>query len=264
MNFIVNEFTYNGISSSTYGLRFARVETDTPSEVGGKKEYITQFIKRGHRNSIVAARYNEDSCLTFEMEIFSDQTLDESVCDEICSWLFDESTYGTLTIDDYSSKYQGVFFKCVMTEANEMRAIVDGKERVFGYRFTVKCNAPWGWRKVTKHFSKNLNDIEVKVRGAVKDYTYPTVTIMSGISGGDISIKNKSDNDRLTTFVDLSPSSQIIMKPDNCELTGAGTTGLWEKFKSKRFLRLVRGTNDIEIEGDVDSVALEYLEAVYI
>lgn len=90
---------------------------------------------------------------------------------------------------------------------------------------------------------------------------YPKVTITTGDIGGDITIVNNTDSDiRLTSFVDLLPSTTFYMNGKTNYISG----NYYEKFSDKNFIRLLDGTNNLSVIGDIKSIVFEWQNMRYL
>ena len=255
MDFLDNTFIYNDRNSEEYGLYFLQKDVDDNKMVGGVKTYTTQYLKKGHRKTITNSKYTEDSCLSFDAEIFSYSVIDDELYEEICMWLFEDSNYRKLIIN--SDKYDGIYFNCTLNSAEVIKGGIDDKYGVVGFKFTINCDAPWGWEHQERTFT-TTGLSAITTHGVVKGYINPKLTIKTGSNGGDIKIVNITDNNRSTTFEALSPSSTITMISETANVVYSKPENIWEKFKSKKFFRLCTGVNQFSITGDVAQLKIEY------
>ena len=74
---------------------------------------------------------------------------------------------------------------------------------------------------------------------------------------GDITITNRSDNNRVFSFTGLSPSE--ILTVDNSLQQISSSTDLKRMSNfNKKFFRLIPGINTIRFKGNVSSIAMTY------
>ena len=97
--------------------------------------------------------------------------------------------------------------------------------------------------------------ISIDVDSDIDDYIYPKVTFTLGSGGGNvIFINNTDDSTRFTKFVGLSANSTITMKGELNYISGQ----YYEKFSTRNFIRLLDGTNNITVQGNVKTVKVEF------
>lgn len=271
LDFLGNSFRYNGQSSELYGLRFLELDVPESKTVGCKKIYNTQFLKNSHHRVIVSSEYGDESCISFEAEIFTDHVIPDEDYEEIFAWLFEESDYRPLYID--SDKYDQIYFNCTLNDVEVIKKGIGDDYGVVGFKFTVNCDAGWGWEHVEKEFTStnfiaNGTNLPIKYVAPPlpKDYTYPKLTLITGSTGGTCYIENKSeftqtDENVLTRFSNLQPLTTITMNYEELSIDYTGTNNIWECFESKRWFRLIPGVNTFHVYGDVSKIKIEYERA---
>lgn len=95
-------------------------------------------------------------------------------------------------------------------------------------------------------------------------YTYPTMIIYGGLTGGTFTLINyDDDSSRVTKFEGLSPGTPILLDStvSRCGIadgnpTVSQNTSLYNKMTIKNFPRLMQGENQIGILGDVSRVII--------
>ena len=253
---IGNSFIYNGKSSDIYGLRFLSVNTDENKEIGGVLEYTTFKGNKFPNTIIQEVSYN--SVFEIEVEIISEHKLDNNI-DEIYNWLLNQPDYKKLYINNNDDFY----YNCVFTSASYIDGGgIDGWG-IYGIKATMKCDSTFMWKDVEYTYtSAELVDVVTHDNiSNVREYTYPTeFVIKTGESGGNITVQNISDNNRLTSFSNTLANDTITLfcfpalvksyLNDNDNL-------VYEAF-NKNFFRLLQGTNKIGIIGDIDEITIKY------
>lgn len=270
-------FEYNGTTSRKYGLIFANVETDSFSQLSGGISSNTIYNKKDNRNYFVGESL-EDSPIQFDAEIVVDNDTPINRFDrrEIEKWLFHQPGYCKLYVDmdcdTYGESYELVdgiqkrlYLNCRFINPEK----IEGNGGLIGYRFEVECDSVMAWQdEVAKEYtigntsSTSSSVITVDVDTDLNDYVYPKVTISMGSSGGDIQIINQSDSStRATAFTSVPANATIIMR-------GAGVNYIsgdyYQKFSNKNFIRLLDGSNDLIVTGNVESITFEFQNRRYL
>lgn len=250
-----NTFTYNGKSSEPYGLRFLIIDTNANKEIGGVLEYTTFKNNKAPNITIQDANYN--STFEIEIEMISEHKLDNNI-HEIYDWILNQPNFKKLYIDNNDDFY----YNCIFTSAEYIDGCTDEGYGIYGIKATMKCDSTFMWKDVEYTYtSAELSNVVTHENiSNVREYTYPTLIIKTGSTGGDITVQNVSDNNRLTTFngtlandtITLSYSPALVNSylNDNDEL-------VYESF-NKKFFRLLQGTNKIGIVGDISEITLKY------
>ena len=250
-----NTFTYNGKSSEPYGLRFLIMNTEENKEIGGVLEYTTFKNNKAPNTIIQDTNYN--SVFEIEVEMISEHKLDDNI-DEIYAWLLNQPNFRKLYIDNNDDFY----YNCVFTSASYISESTSEGYGIYGIKATMKCDSTFMWKEVeyTYTSAELLNIVTHENISNVREYTYPTLIIKTGSTGGNITVQNVSDNNRLTTFTGTLANDTITLSyypalvgsylNDNDEL-------VYESF-NKKFFRLLQGTNKIGIVGNISEITLKY------
>lgn len=264
-------FVYAGVSSRLYNLIFANVTTERTTALVGEASSINVFNKASKRNQYIGERY-DDSCVRFDAEVVTD---DDSVINPIFQrlvekWLFQHQNYRKLYIDtadaacsnsyDFvNGEYRQTYLNCRFI--NPERLEYNGG--VVGYKFTIECDSCMAWQDpvvydyALGHASESSSSVITVVPDTdLNDYIYPTVTITMGPMGGDVTLVNNSDDtSRLTSFIQLTPGTKVIMKGDGLNYISGDN---YTKFSNRNFIRLKDGENKISVIGNVGSVSFEF------
>lgn len=259
-------FEYGGVSSRKYGLIFANIDTSRNINLAGNISSSVVFNKRSIRNYFIGDTYTE-SPFSIDVEIVMDKhgCIDQCAQREIEKWLFHKQGYQKLyfdhndDFDGYTYEYingerKRLYINCRFTNPTR----IDGCGGVFGYKATLESDSPLAWQEpvdlsfsITGGSNSSNEIIDVDIDTDLNDFIYPRVTIQTGSSGGDIIISNNSDDDtRLTSFIGVTPNTQIIMDGNINYISGQN----YMKFFKKNFIRLVDGKNKININGDITSI----------
>ncbi len=268
-----NSFTYNGISSDQYGLKFLQMDTEPNKEIGGVLEYTTFKNNKNPKQTIQEVTYND--VFEYEVEMISEHKLDKVYEDEngkdvkdidfIYKWLLNQPNYEKLFVENND----GYYYNCVFTNASYIEA--NGAEGwgIYGIKATMKCDSTFMWKDVKNTYDKSqftYDNAELKDVVShnnitdVREYTYPTLTIKVGKAGGDIIVQNISDNNRLTQFTGVLKSDTLTLSYFPAFVKSECNNNpqlVYESF-NKKFFRLLQGINKIGIVGDIASITLEY------
>lgn len=261
------DFEYAGISSKTYGMIFANVDTSRQKSLVGQTNIITIFNNRNKKRHFVDTSY-ESSALSFEAEVVCKGEISATNRRQIEKWLFGHTGFQKLYVNspDSSEEVDGevkrLYLNCKFINPSKVEA-----NGVVGYRFTVECDTFLAWQdSIVKEYELNQESefssmISVDVDSDIGDYVYPKVTIKVGSEGGTILLVNHSDSStRITQFVDLDPNITI-------EMNGAinyVSDDNYDKFAYKNFIRLLTGENSIYITGNVQTIKLEWQNMRYL
>jgi hypothetical protein len=110
------------------------------------------------------------------------------------------------------------------------------------YAFTcsISCDSPFAYgpqKTITGSLSNEYKAIEIYNSSSEEEYLYPTVHFV--ISGGaylSYYMTNYTDNERITSFVDIPATSEIEMTVDNdFQMITSDTTGLLTYFNNNWF-----------------------------
>lgn len=268
-------FEYAGKTSRLYDLIFATVDTSKHLSLSGKIESISFFNKKEKKNYHLGDSYNS-SIMLFEAEVVSSKTIDRVNQHSIEKWLFHQPDYCKLYIDMNDDPY-GECYKIIDGKPKRLylncRFVnpkkIDRGEGLAGYRFTVECDSCMAWQDaVTYKYELNNNSaessslIKVSVDTDLNDYIYPKVTIKVGSSGGKVSISNNSDDTtRITSFVDLTPNTTVVMNGNGINYISGDN---YLKFSNKNFIRLLDGENNLSVVGDIVGLEFEFQNRYYL
>ncbi len=265
-----SHFEYGGVLSRQYGLIIAVVNTERMLKLSGDISGSTIFNRIKNKRYLIGDSM-EDSPLTFDVEIVTDNERGIPQDDRraVEKWLFNRSNYKKLyfdeaddCFDDMSELVDGIkkrlYLNCRFINPEK---IEDGCG-VIGYKATLEADSNMFWQdEIVKSFTlTNANAsattvISVDVDTDIDDYTYPKVTFTLGNTGGNVIITNNSDDStRLTKFVGLTANATIIMKGDINYISGQN----YQKFSTRNFVRLLDGTNNITVQGNVASISIEF------
>lgn len=250
-----NTFTYNGKSSEPYGLRFLIIDTNVNKEIGGVLEYTTFKNNKAPNITIQDANYN--STFEIEVEMISEHKLDNNIR-EIYDWILNQPNFKKLYIDNNDDFY----YNCIFTSAEYIDGCTNEGYGIYGIKATMKCDSTFMWKDVEYTYSASelSNVVTHENISDVRGYTFPTLIIKTGTSGGNITVQNVSDNNRLTTFTGTLANNTITLSYYPTLVSSYLNNNdvlVYESF-NKKFFRLLQGINKIGIVGDISEIVLKY------
>ena len=265
-----SHFEYGGVLSRQYGLIIAVVSAGRMAKLNGEISGSTVFSKIAQKRYLVGDDMS-NSPLSFDVEIVTDNErgIEQSERRAIEKWLFNKHDYRKLYFDmtddcfgDMSELIDGIrkrlYLNCRFINPEKL----EYNGGIVGYRATLEADSNMFWQDaIEKTFTVNNSGasstsvISVDVDSDIDDYIYPKVTFTLGSAGGDVIIINNSDDStRFTKFVGLSANAQIIMKGELNYISGEN----YQKFSTRNFVRLLDGTNNLTIRGNVKSITFEF------
>lgn len=274
MDFYGCHFEYAGISSRTYGLIIANIETARNTSISGKVATVALFNKREKRNLYITTSY-KDSPIQFDAEVVSETPIDLYRQREIEKWLFHRHGYKKLymdIIDDVRAEsyelidgeQKRLYLNCRFTNP----AKLEYNGGVVGYQFTVECDGCMAWQDaISKTYAlahtdaSGFSTFDLCIDTDISDYVYPKVTFVVGTSGGNVSIVNNSDDSsRVTEFVELPANAIVVINGATNYVSG----NYYDYFAYKNFIRLLDGDNKLSVLGDVQTISFEWQNMRYV
>ena len=259
MGFYARSFIFDGIPSEQFNLYLGTINDSGESSTASGSD-VQLLIQKLYRKPIPLFFGAEQTpCLQFPLSMYSPDEITAGSFSEISTWLFGQMNYKKLRI--CQCDMSDIYFNCFLTAPQIFRA----GNIIKGLSCTVVCDSPWGYREpVTLTYSydpdveNHTDSISINNESANNFYTYPTnLTIMANIFGGSISITNAQDADRVFLLT-LEPNEVVNI---NCDLQTISSNlvqyplgGLTDK----NFLRLIQGTNDLTMIGNIKLLSLTY------
>lgn len=265
-----SHFEYSGVLSRKYGLIIATVGTDRIGKLSGDISGVTVFSKAPLKRYIIGDDMS-NSPMSFDVEIVTDdgRVLEQHTRREIEKWLFNKHEYRKLYFD-MSDDCPGDMIELVDGEQKRLylncRFINPEKLEynggLVGYKATLEADSPMFWQDtINKTFTLSNTSadsqtvVNIIVDSDIDDYVYPKVTFTIGDVGGDVTfINNTDDSTRFTKFVGLSANATITMNGELNYISGQ----YYEKFSTRNFIRLLDGTNNVTVRGNVKTIKIEF------
>lgn len=248
------DFIYNGIPSEMYNCSLVFLDenyTDRPS--GSGVEFITDQIRRNAKVLYLDAM--QAPPLEFGIEVVFDDPVDIFVLTQVKDWLGGEINFKQLQI---CAEYFNTFYWNCYIELKE-DLIYNGGYR--GLRATVHCDAPFAWEfedEVNYNLNNQSGTIFFNNLSADSDLMRPILEFTMA-QNGSFSIQNITTG-RTTMFSDLIAGETIILDNELGFITSS--TGLLRvKNFNKIFLKLAKGTNELNYSIGASSMTIKFINA---
>lgn len=235
-------FTYDGISSATYGLQIAAFSELTPEPVEENEAFSPNLTVLKVPSSIrfYHGGIAYDSSPRCEFTVVSNDIITPANRSAILSWLIGRTQFKPLVF--LSSDLSAFTYYCVFTESSTI--FVNGE--CHGFKLTASFDSPFarGTSTVVTTTS-GTHTITITNKSDILDgYTYPKVEFV----GSSISIINTTDDvSRAFTFSGLMSTERVTV---DCETKIIQSNLGGEKlsnFTSKNWLRLRKGINTLTV-----------------
>lgn len=243
-------FRFDGISCKEYGLRLYGMSQLSSDEVLHTGTDIVEDRTPNRYGSFfygTVANTPLQFNLTFGIDIgASDKRAFLSRLDlnDVASWLVGHNEYKYLEIEQ--PDMEEIRYRCIIT--NLRHSDIGGG--LWGFTCTVTCDSPYAYH-CPKEYRYEIDGSEtVRFYNACTclNYYKPKI-IISPDSAGTFSIKNESDDGRITKLTNLpAVNSSIVLDSENEVITCTDIANPYSYFNFK-FFRLVRGMNILTFTG---------------
>jgi phage-related protein len=256
MSFQGRSFLYDGTPSELYGLYISNIDANAVNSSMGSSnmEILEQKIYRKPKPYFYGSTPSPK--LEFDFSAFCESDMDYSQFALVQKWLFSSRTYKKFAIDQFDM--QDVYFNCFFSDPK----VETVGNLVQGFSCTVVCDSPFAYNypKTTVYtFTESVVESTktyYNLSGDTGDYLYPTNMVITMNSlGGNVSITNLDDSNRVVSFTDLLGGEVLTISP--LYQTISSSTDLKRISNSnKKFLRLVPNVNRLLIQGSVSSISM--------
>lgn len=250
-------FTYNGVSSTEFGVMLCAFDSVDPPEIGLGRE-----IQSGETTSIrpvaniYGTSYSQNLEFTLSIMKNDNTPFKRSEIRKINAWLTSPKLPKLFTVEDYDNMEiadEDIDYYGIITSVTSA-----GSSDIEGLTYTLTCNAPYGFSKefaqlyssvgtVTGTFDCQTDELE--------EYVYPKLVITPKATGS-ITITNKTDGMASLTIkaqnlnkIYIDCKHQIIK--DDAGLLEIGSI-FGEDESDIYWFRLLPNINDITINGQCD------------
>jgi hypothetical protein len=237
-------FYFDGESSEDYGIYLIRESNIVNIPYIPDKKINEEFPNWSKRPFFYDSKYQQ---YTIKLRFSTlENTLTDTKLNEIASWLF-KNDYKEFYSEDNTEK---IFYlmassnvDCIRTVTNEGYFDVEFKS-FYPYALTTEATPTYtittGATPTTVVLVNNSN---------VYDYYNPEIEITVGADTTSISIVNTSDSDRTTTISGLTENEVIYIDNEKKRIISDTQTYPFSNF-NKIWLRLIQGTNNLDITGN--------------
>lgn len=248
-------FIYNSIPSELYNCSLVFLDesyTDRPS--GSGIEFITDQIRRNAKVLYLDAM--QAPPLEFGIEVVFDDPVNIFVFTQVKDWLGGEINFKQLQI---CAEYFNTFYwNCYITLEEDL--IYNGGYR--GVRATVHCDAPFAWEfqdEINYNINNQSGTIYFNNLSADSDMMRPILEFTMASNGGSFSITNVTTG-KTTAFTGLSQNETITL--DNELGFIISSLGLLRvKNFNKVFLKLAKGTNQLDYSAGASTMTIKFINA---
>ena len=246
-SFFGSEIIYDGIPSSTFGLRLVNFSTGkSDSNAGGEITIIQKYIPR--RSIPYYYGRMQNIPLEINLTLASEQPIDAKSRNSIEKWLIGRDRYLPLSV--VQSDLDGVTYYVIFKQGtNNYMGNLNRSIEIKG-----TCNAPWPFEYpnvLTKSYSGSSivsEDFTFANTSSDSDYLKPSLVFTTSAIGTSCNLTNHTDNNRLFSFTGISANETITV--DNDKGIISSDTGLRRMtYFNKNFFRLVPGQNDLTLAG---------------
>ena len=251
MSFFGSSFSFDGKSCEEFGLMLYDFDSTKQGNSSFAKEKIYED-RVMHRPRSIFYGSDYDDGLEFQLVFGADEyaaskgeDIDRQEMEAISAWLTGHNAYKWLVIDQ--PDMNGIRYHCIITEL-EMVEVGFAK---WALSCKVHCDSPFAYM-LPQTFTYEVNgtsDVILCSRSSANLPYSPTLSIVLN-SGGDLSIMNHSDHDRVFSMAGVpAAAGEIVLNGENGILTCSGGLNLYQ-YCNFKFPRLVRGDNHLTISGN--------------
>lgn len=253
MAFWGDEFIFDDITCTEFGLMIYHFGSTEQEDVTFKSGEPIEDRLPGRYDSLMYGLVQNQSLeytLVFGANIESidaNSFIDRYEVEAISSWLTGHEQRKWLTIiqDDMNA----FRYKCLISD---LKLITYG-DMPWAFSCKVVCDSPFAYTfpEESSYSVSGENQIRFFNRSSYNGFFRPVLEITVN-SGDSVSIVNLSDNNREFSFTGLPGGSPFTIRIDNKNQIITSNTGLnMYPYFNMKFLRLIRGNNNLKITGNV-------------
>lgn len=256
MAFWSKTFIYDGIPSETYKLFIISPNANGVITNVGSTD-VSIYSQKVYRNPKPYYFGVEMApVLTFDLSFASLTPIDAYDQSAIQTWLFGHQYPRKLQVQQCDYEY--LYFNCYLTNPE----ITHVGNFAYSFKCTAVCDAPWAWEfPKTREYGPLAYDEHIIVNNQSDStyYDFPIVEFTLGTAMSDILVRNERDGSGFN-FTGLVQGETIYMDGQRGIIRSSRDLNRFDNFDG-RFLRLMRGLNNITIDGAVTSFKLTTQEA---
>ena len=248
MAFYGSSFTFDGISCEEYGMMIFDIDSTSQGDpvFASAGSIIEDRVARRYRALHYGTTLKEP--LEFKLVFGSpreDRILDRWDINAISTWLTGHQQYKWLVIQQ--PDMQTWRYRCLISG---LKPITVGNLPA-AFSCTVTCDSPFAYSYPEEHLIEvNGSRTEILVNeSSLNGYYSPSLRIDLA-AGATMKIVNHSDKDRAFEMTAFDQDTTIEIDGENQVITcSSDIENPYEHF-NMRFLRLVRGENELEFSGN--------------
>ena len=232
-------FTYDGVSSATYGLQIVDFNDNAVQEAD-VLSYTLTLQKTPGSLRFSHGGVDCDTPPICEFSVLSESELSVSQRRTFLSWIMGRNAFKDVKFlggDTEEYTYRGVFISA---------KTIWVRGRCHGFRLTLQFDSPYArGASVVKTVNSGTHLITLDNPSDITDaYTYPKVVF----TGGSVDIVNiTDDSQRHFTFSGLTAAETITVDNEVKYISSTIGGEKLSKFTSKNWLRLRKGDNQLQI-----------------
>lgn len=251
MAFWGNEFIFDGVPCSEYGLMVYSFGSNTQEDVSFQNGDIIEDRIPGRYDALtygVVQNQALEYTLIFGADPASmdaNDPIDRFEVEAIAGWLTGHQSRKWLVI--LQEDMEPFRYKCMISELT----LITYGDMPWAFSCKVSCDSPFAYTMPDEYtYTVNgTSTVPFFNRSSYNGYYRPVIEI-ANMGSGTLSIKNKTDGGRTLQFTDAPVNSTTVIRVDNKNqiITGSDGTNLYP-YCNMKFLRLLRGDNVLEISG---------------
>jgi len=257
MAFYGESFTYNGISSETFGLKIFTPDSNEKTTILNLNSNLT---KSPRQSKFAPTKQYVNEPRNIPIALYSETVLTQAEIDAIYQWLFlADNEYKVMTIEQ--DDMEDYYFNCRLIEL---------QNETFGNKTQqihaiMQCDSIYAWENLqTLTYTNFASPITFKNTSS-EDIMKPTYKFTCNSSGGTIKLVDDfypTAIENTMEFKGLLNGEVITIDTEHNIITSSlRTSGLLDLFVYPKFLRLKRGTHHFTITGNISQFQLLYQNA---
>lgn len=238
-------FSYDGINSYDMGVSLVRSNTDLPNKIyTSGKDILEQFPDKNLYPHFFGVKYQPiDFTITISCV---DGKMSSDKMYKLANWLFQDEYKPFISADNPSIQYYAM-----ATNASEF--FTNGNEEGY-FEIEFRCRDGFGWTVpiIDEYDFTGISSpqtITLNNSSNVLKYIYPEINFELTGANTDFKLKNLNDGGREFEFIGVDALDEVYIDNRKKIVIAQNTENIFSKF-NKKFFRLIKGANNIELEGE--------------
>lgn len=251
MQIFCNNFIYDGISPSDYGMTPGHFNSSglEDGDIGMKLDLTAVSVGAGPVPLLLDSRYAD--VLEMEITLISDGSSPDGFISPVTErniyrWLTGRKQYAKLTFPE--GKLDSLYFMAVPINVEPYMLL----DKTAGFRITFRCDAPWGWEEFS--LSKTVdNALEFQIDNTSDDLwsDLPMVLTITKQGTGEFYLYNKTSGETML-FTELPSGAATTVDGNTLIVSSTVPRHNFYPVFNKKFLRLKPGINELKASGSAD------------